>query len=115
MNALVPAPCSCLAASPCRAKPLHKLWSDASVQCAVIHAGIYYEPGSLKAQMCVRGKELLYKYTREHSIAHSQLGKVVTCRCAAAPVPSRSARTSRISTSTVILLPLRTSALCTMF
>lgn len=51
-------------------------------ECAVIHAGIYYEPGSLKAQMCVRGKELLYKYIREHSIAHSQLGKVITCRCA---------------------------------
>jgi len=43
----------------------------------VIHAGIYYATGSLKAQVCVAGKELLYRYCREHSIAHRRIGKVI--------------------------------------
>lgn len=47
--------------------------------CTVIHAGIYYDPGSLKAKLCVRGKELLYAYVQKHSIAHQQLGKVIVC------------------------------------
>lgn len=43
----------------------------------VIHAGIYYEPGSLKAQHCVRGKHLLYQYCRERSLPHYQIGKII--------------------------------------
>jgi L-2-hydroxyglutarate oxidase len=43
----------------------------------VIHSGIYYEPGSLKARNCRRGKALLEAFCREHGIAHETCGKVV--------------------------------------
>ena len=43
----------------------------------VIHAGIYYPQGSLKAFHCVRGKELLYRYAASRSIGHKRLGKMI--------------------------------------
>ena len=43
----------------------------------VIHAGIYYATGSFKAQLCVAGKPLLYRYCQEHGIAHRRIGKVI--------------------------------------
>ncbi len=41
----------------------------------VIHAGLYYEPGSLKAELCVRGRRLLYERCVAQSIPHRKLGK----------------------------------------
>ncbi len=43
----------------------------------VIHAGLYYTPGSLKAKLCVQGKEMLYQYCQEKGIAHQRLGKLL--------------------------------------
>ena len=43
----------------------------------VIHAGIHYPPDSMKAKLCVRGKELLYRYCRDRSIRHKRCGKLI--------------------------------------
>ncbi len=43
----------------------------------VIHAGIYYTPGSLKAHLCVRGREELFAYCRAKDIGHRRCGKVI--------------------------------------
>jgi (S)-2-hydroxyglutarate dehydrogenase len=43
----------------------------------VIHSGLYYKPGSLKARNCVEGQKAMYRFCQEHGIAHEQCGKVV--------------------------------------
>src|SRR6516164_1690383 len=43
----------------------------------VIHSGLYYKPGSLKAKLCVEGREAMYRFCQEHGIKHERCGKVV--------------------------------------
>ncbi|WP_166135074.1 L-2-hydroxyglutarate oxidase [Nocardioides ochotonae] len=43
----------------------------------VVHAGIYYRPGSLKAELCTRGRSLLREYCAERAIPYEECGKLV--------------------------------------
>lgn len=43
----------------------------------VIHSGIYYTQGSLKARLCVRGNVLTYEFCRKHGVPHRHCGKIV--------------------------------------
>ena len=43
----------------------------------VLHAGVYYQPGSLKARLCVAGKERMERYAEEHSIPYETCGKLI--------------------------------------
>src|SRR5690606_25237688 len=43
----------------------------------VVHAGIYYKPGSLKARLCTRGKAMLREYCAERGLPYDECGKLV--------------------------------------
>jgi len=53
----------------------------------VIHSGIYYKPGSLKAQLCVKGAKAMLEFVQSHGIPHDQCGKIIVAT-EAAEVPA---------------------------
>ncbi|XP_031845375.1 L-2-hydroxyglutarate dehydrogenase isoform X2 [Nomia melanderi] len=46
----------------------------------VVHAGIYYTPGSMKAKLCVEGLKLSYEYLCKHNIPHNKVGKLIVAQ-----------------------------------
>lgn len=56
----------------------HKLaFHQSGHNSGVIHAGIYYKPGSLKAKLCVEGLHLSYKYFDEKNVPYKKVGKLI--------------------------------------
>jgi L-2-hydroxyglutarate oxidase LhgO len=72
----------------------------------VIHAGIYYPAGSLKARLCVEGKQLLYAYCAERGIAHRRCGKLIvaTSEAQAAELPGIIAKAAANGVNDLVLL-----------
>jgi L-2-hydroxyglutarate oxidase LhgO len=63
----------------------------------VIHAGIYYEPNSLKAKFCKQGNELLYEYCINSGVAFKKLGKLIVAQTAAEVAKLHSLHTNAVA------------------
>lgn len=71
----------------------------------VIHAGLYYPPGSLKARLCSMGNAALCRYCAERSISHRRIGKILVA-CAEAELPVLGHYAQRAAVNGVPLQPL---------
>jgi L-2-hydroxyglutarate oxidase LhgO len=60
----------------------------------VIHAGLYYPPKTLKARLCVDGRDRLYRFCAEHGVPHIKCGKLVVAQADEAPALERVRRLS---------------------
>lgn len=64
-------------------KEAHVAQHQSGHNSGVVHAGLYYQPGSLKAQLCRRGAVAMRDYCQQHSIAYEECGKVLVATTAA--------------------------------
>ena len=55
-------------------------WHTSSRNSEVIHGGMYYPTGSLKAQLCVEGRPMLYEFCEKHNVPHQRIGKLIIAR-----------------------------------
>jgi L-2-hydroxyglutarate oxidase LhgO len=61
----------------------------------VIHAGLYYQAGSLKENLCLQGRQLLYAYCQQYDIPHRRIGKLIVSPTAEHPQLDRLQATAR--------------------
>ena len=80
----------------------------------VIHAGLYYPPGSLKARLCLRGKELLYRYCSARAVPHSRCGKLIIASSLAEAAQLRAIEGNARSCGLDVLEQLDAEALATL-
>ncbi len=76
----------------------------------VIHAGIYYPTGSLKAKLCVAGRERLYGYCRSRGIPHRRIGKLIVAAADAQVAGLEALRRRAIANGVDALQPLDAAA-----
>lgn len=72
----------------------------------VVHAGIYYPKGSLKASLCVRGKALLYAYCEQRGVGHRRCGKLIVATTRAQATLLASMRAAALANGVAELEPL---------
>ena len=84
---------------------MHGSWTS-SRNSEVIHAGIYYQPGSAKAALCVAGKALLYDFCARNNVPHKRTGKLIFGRNEAqlAALEDIRARATAAGVSDLVLL-----------
>jgi len=77
----------------------------------VIHAGLYYAPGSLKAELAVRGGDRMVEFCAEHNVAHDRCGKLVVATVAE-EVPRLAALAERARANGVAVTDLTPESAC---